>query len=138
MFFRRQQMEKIKTALFNAKTKLAQMAPEMQSMAPELDSDINLAINDLNQGPPQIETFAKPESKISLKDSNGVIHSFAVEIKSSKNGSIPDTELMSKILQAIEGRTTSEMSNVSEYGNGEPQRFEVVSFKYERKDEKSK
>lgn len=132
-------MEKIKTALYNAKARLAQMTPEIApDMTSGLSNDINLAIKDLNQGPAQIESFAKPEARVLQKDSGGVVHSFAVEIKSTKNGSIPDTELMSKILEAIEGRTTSEMSNVSEYSTEEPQRFEVVSFKYERKDEKAK
>ena len=126
-------MEKVKKALYNAKTKVAQIDPG-------LEKDINLAINDISPTPsPKIAPYAKMEPKVTVKDNAGVVHSFAVEIKSSKNGSIPDTELMSKILQAIEGRTTSEMSNVSEFGYGEePQRFEVVSFKYERKDEKSK
>lgn len=125
-------MEKLTKALYNAKAKVAQVDPT-------LESDINYAINDLNKAPLKIEPYAKMEPKVTVKDSGGVVHSFAVEIKSSKNGSIPDTELMSKILQAIEGRSTSEMSNISEYAAGEePQRFEVVSFKYERKDEKSK
>jgi hypothetical protein len=62
------------------------------------------------------------------------VHSFAVEIKAKHSGPIPDTQLMSKILQAVE----SHSDNVSEYASGdEPgNSFEVVSFKYERRDDK--
>jgi hypothetical protein len=67
-----------------------------------------------------------------VKDSDGTLHSFAVEIKSSKNGPIPDTQLMSKILEAVEGSNTNEFSA----GGEEPTKFEVVSFKYERRDSK--
>lgn len=80
---------------------------------------------------PSIESYAKP-ARVTVKEDNGTVHSFAVEVKSSKNGSIPDTQLMSKILQAIEGSNTHNMSTDGE----EPVSFEVVSFKYERRDNK--
>jgi hypothetical protein len=91
---------------------------------------VNPAVNPL-EGNPKIESFAKPSS-VTVKDDSGTVHSFAVEIKSSKNGPIPDTQLMSKILQAVEGSNTNEFSSDGE----EPVKFEVVSFKYERRDNK--
>ena len=125
-------MNKLSKVQYNSKRRLAQVDPGFYP-------DINLAVNDMSNDPsPMIAPYAKPKANVTVKDSGGVIHSFAVEIKSSKNGSIPDTELMSKILQAIEGRSDEGISNISEMSNEEPQRFEVVSFKYERKDDKSK
>jgi hypothetical protein len=91
---------------------------------------VNPAVNPLGESP-KIESFAKPAS-VTVKDDNGTVHSFAVEIKSSKNGPIPDTQLMSKILQAVEGSNSNEFSSDGE----EPVKFEVVSFKYERRDNK--
>ena len=91
---------------------------------------VNPAVNPLD-GNPKIESFARPAS-VNIKDDSGTVHSFAVEIKSSKNGPIPDTQLMSKILQAVEGSNTNEFSSDGE----EPVKFEVVSFKYERRDNK--
>lgn len=94
------------------------------------DIQVNPTINPLGENP-KIESFAKPAS-VNIKDDSGTVHSFAVEIKSSKNGPIPDTQLMSKILQAVEGSNTNEFSSDGE----EPVKFEVVSFKYERRDNK--
>lgn len=103
---------------------------ENSTIPMDQDLKINPTINTL-EGNPKIESYAKPAS-VSLKDDSGTVHSFAVEIKSSKNGPIPDTQLMSKILQAVEGSNTNEFSNDGE----EPVKFEVVSFKYERRDGK--
>ena len=100
------------------------------SMPMDQELKINPAVNPL-EGNPKIESFARPAS-VNIKDDSGTVHSFAVEIKSSKNGPIPDTQLMSKILQAVEGSNTNEFSNDGE----EPVKFEVVSFKYERRDGK--
>jgi hypothetical protein len=96
---------------------------------------VNELINDLNLNP-QISSFAKPKPSFEIKDSDGTVHSFAVEIKSSHNGPIPDTQLMSRILQAIEGKGTSEFSNVNEFASEDSPKFEVVSFKYERREDK--
>ena len=86
---------------------------------------------------PKIETFAKPKANISLVEDNGTVHSFAVEIKSNQDGPIPDTQLMSKILQAIESHNGNS-NDVSEMASGNLPSFEVVSFKYERREDKKK
>ena len=100
----------------------------------DMELKVNPSVNSLGTNP-EIETFAKPSSSVMVKDSDGTLHSFAVEIKSSKNGPIPDTQLMSKILQAVESHSDS----TSEFASGdEPEgnSFEVVSFKYERREDK--
>ncbi len=98
-------------------------------------------VNDMTYVPeqnPNIEQFAKPRAKVTLKDDEGTVHSFAVEIKSNQDGPIPDTQLMSKILQAIESHGNSS-NEISEMASGsEPLKFEVVSFKYERREDKKK
>lgn len=124
----------------NKRRRLAQMMDgtmdidnyQMDNSAIPVDQDlkINPTINTL-EGNPKIESYTRPSS-VTVKDDSGTVHSFAVEIKSSKNGPIPDTQLMSKILQAVEGSNTNEFSNDGE----EPVKFEVVSFKYERRDGK--
>lgn len=127
-------MDRLINTLKKASTRIAQVNPD-------LSADINYAVNDLSipkEPSTMIESYAKPTSKISVRDNGGIIHSFSVEIKSDKNGSIPDTELMSKILQAIEGRSNAEFDNTNEFASGSPQKFEVVSFKYERKEERGK
>lgn len=106
-------------------------AMDMEPMPRDSELKVNPSINPLGTNP-QIENFAKPTSSVVVKDSDGTIHSFAVEIKSSKNGPIPDTQLMSKILEAVEGSNTNEFAS----DGGEPTKFEVVSFKYERRDGK--
>jgi hypothetical protein len=45
---------------------------------------------------------------------------------------------MSKILQAVEDQNFSSDENTSEFAQGKPTKFEVVSFKYERRDDKKK
>ena len=100
-----------------------------------VNPQINEMVHDLNLNP-NISSFAKPKPSFEIKDSDGTIHSFAVEIKSSHNGPIPDTQLMSRILQAIEGKSTSEFSNVNEFASEDSPSFEVVSFKYERREDK--
>ena len=127
-------MDRLINTLKKASNKVAQMRPD-------LATDINYAVNDLSETKDpstMIESYAKPTSNITVKDNNGVVHSFSVEIKSDKNSSIPDTELMSKILQAIEGHSVSEFDNANEMSSRSPQKFEVVSFKYERKEERGK
>lgn len=100
-----------------------------ENAMPEFEHKVSEPIN-TNDSSPLIESYAKPAS-VTVKDDSGTVHSFAVEVKSSKNGPIPDTQLMSKILQAIEG------SNTKDFADGqEPTSFEVVSFKYERRDGK--
>jgi hypothetical protein len=90
-------------------------------------------------GNPKIESFAKPRANVSVVNDSGTIHSFAVEIKASKDGPIPDTQLMSKILEAIESQSNMSEDVTSEYSAGkEMPKFEVVSFKYERRDDKKK
>jgi len=104
---------------------------DQTEMPRDMELNVNPSVNNLGTNP-EIETFAKPSSSVVVKDGDGTLHSFAVEIKSSKNGPIPDTQLMSKILEAVEGSNTNEFSA----GGEEPTKFEVVSFKYERRDSK--
>ena len=104
---------------------------DQAEMPRDMELNVNPSVNNLGTNP-EIETFAKPSSSVVVKDGDGTLHSFAVEIKSSKNGPIPDTQLMSKILEAVEGSNTNEFSA----GGEEPTKFEVVSFKYERRDSK--
>jgi hypothetical protein len=100
-----------------------------ENAMPEFENKVSETVN-IDDASPLIESYAKPAS-VTVKDDSGTIHSFAVEVKSSKNGPIPDTQLMSKILQSIEG------SNTKDFADGqEPTSFEVISFKYERKDGK--
>lgn len=122
----------------NRRQVYSQMMGEMDNypmdnteMPRDMDLNVNTSVNPIATNP-KIETFAKPSSSVVVKDSDGTIHSFAVEIKSSKNGPIPDTQLMSKILEAVEGSNTNEFASNGE----EPTKFEVVSFKYERRDGK--
>jgi hypothetical protein len=63
-----------------------------------------------------------------------------LQLKSKQvDGPIPDTQLMSKILQAIEDQSNVSEDMTSEYASGqEMPKFEVVSFKYERRDDKKK
>ena len=127
-------MNKLAETLLEVRKRVAQANPEIAE-------SIDNSLSDLDTNPmvstnmnPQIETFAKPKASVSLVDDNGTIHSFSVEIKASKNGPIPDTQLMSKILQAIE--TQSDNGDTNEMSSGESTKFEVVSFKYERRDDK--
>ncbi len=120
-------MEKIIQALRSAKKKVAQVNPM-------LGQDINNTINSMDAYP-QIETFAKPKVNVVQTSDDGTVHSFAVEIKAKHNGPIPDTQLMSKILQAVENHSDS----TSDFATGdapEGNSFEVVSSKYERREDK--
>ena len=122
-------MNKTIKALKEAKMKVAQTNPE-------LGNEINTMLNEVNDGMnPNIETYARPRINVtqSNESSDGLVHSFSVEIKTLKNGPIPDTQLMSKILQSIENHSTSQYADGMEDGGNE---FEVVSFKYERREDK--
>lgn len=122
-------MNKTIKALKEAKMKVAQTNPE-------LGNEINTMLNEVNDGMnPNIETYAKPRINVtqSNESSDGLVHSFSVEIKTLKNGPIPDTQLMSKILQSIENHSTAQYADGMEDGGNE---FEVVSFKYERREDK--
>ena len=122
-------MDTIKDTLNKMKTRVAQLDPT-------LGSEVSDMVNYMDQNP-SIETFAKPKSRVTQIEDNGTIHSFVVEIKSNQDGPIPDTQLMSKILQAIESHNTP-AREMNEMSTVEPQKFEVVSFKYERREEKRK
>jgi hypothetical protein len=120
-------MEKIIQALRSAKNKVSQINPM-------LGEDINNALGSYDSMP-KIETFAKPRVNVMQSSDEGTVHSFAVEIKAKHNGPIPDTQLMSKILQAVESHSDS----TSDFATGdapEGNSFEVVSFKYERREDK--
>ena len=120
-------MEKIIQALRSAKNKVSQINPM-------LGEDINNTLGSYDSMP-KIETFAKPRVNVMQSSDEGTVHSFAVEIKAKHNGPIPDTQLMSKILQAVESHSDS----TSDFATGETSEgnsFEVVSFKYERREDK--
>ena len=120
-------MEKIIQALRSAKNKVSQINPM-------LGEDINNTLGSYDSMP-KIETFAKPRVNVMQSSDEGTVHSFAVEIKAKHNGPIPDTQLMSKILQAVESHSDS----TSDFATGdasEGNSFEVVSFKYERREDK--
>ena len=125
----------------NKNYKVSQMSDDVLNMEDQLNNGslpVNQTINDMGLSN-QIESFAKPNSDITVKDDSGTVHSFAVEVKSSKNGPIPDTQLMSRILQAIENNNSSEFKNVNQYASeADMPKFEVVSFKYERRDDKKR
>ncbi len=132
-------MKKVIRLLENIKTKVAQVNPDLAQRIddvmvdePVMEDATNPMVNTMQS--PKIESFARPRPEVSLKTDDGTVHSFAVEIKAKHNGPIPDTQLMSKILQSIE----SHADNVSEYAAGDSpsNSFEVVSFKYERRDDK--
>jgi hypothetical protein len=132
-------MSSLRDKLVSIHKKIAQANPELadniDNMVTEMDT--NPMVNTL--GNPKIESFAKQRANVSVVNDSGTIHSFAVEIKASKDGPIPDTQLMSKILQAIENQSNASDDITSEYASGnEMPKFEVVSFKYERRDDKKK
>lgn len=130
-------MERIRE--MNRVIKVAEeISKRVAQMNPEISKNINDAIyeptSDMN---PKIETFARPRPSLNIKDEDGTVHSFAVEVKAKHNGPIPDTQLMSKILQAIESHSDS----TKDFATGDTpdvNSFEVVSFKYERRDDKKK
>ena len=140
-------MNRVIRVLDDIKTRVAQVNPELGSKIN--DAVLDLGANDSKDEMPTEETsfdagmnpniqpFAKPRPNVSVVGDDGTVHSFAVEIKAKHNGPIPDTQLMSKILQAIENHSDT----AKEYAAGddpESNSFEVVSFKYERRDDKKK
>lgn len=137
-------MSSLRDKLVSIHKRIAQANPELadsiDNMVTDMDTNqlgTNNMVNTL--GNPKIESFAKQRSNVSVVNDSGTIHSFAVEIKASKDGPIPDTQLMSKILQAIEDQSNVSEDMTSEYASGqEMPKFEVVSFKYERRDDKKK
>jgi hypothetical protein len=141
---RKKKMNRVIRVLDDIKTRVAQVNPELGDRIN--DAVFNLGTtapmetenSTIDTGMrPKIESFAKPRPSVSLVDEDGTVHSFAVEIKAKHNGPIPDTQLMSKILQAVESHsdTTKEFAAGDE---SEANSFEVVSFKYERRDDKKK
>ena len=137
-------MNRVIRVLDDIKTKVAQVNPELgnkindavfdMGMNEPTETEESTIDNGMN---PNIQTFAKPRPSVSVVDDDGTVHSFAVEIKAKHNGPIPDTQLMSKILQAVESHSDS----AKEFAAGneeESNSFEVVSFKYERRDDKKK
>ena len=137
-------MSSLRDKLVSIHKRIAQANPELADSIDNMvtDRDTNqLGTNNMvnTLGNPKIESFAKQRSNVSVVNDSGTIHSFAVEIKASKDGPIPDTQLMSKILQAIEDQSNVSEDMTSEYASGqEMPKFEVVSFKYERRDDKKK
>ena len=137
-------MSSLRDKLVSIHKRIAQANPELadsiDNMVTDMDTNqlgTNNMVNTL--GNPKIESFAKQRANVSVVNDSGTIHSFAVEIKASKDGPIPDTQLMSKILQAIEDQSNVSEDMTSEYASGqEMPKFEVVSFKYERRDDKKK
>ncbi len=137
-------MNRVIKILDDIKTRVAQVNPELGSKINDAVFDMGNTIpmetedSVIDTGMhPKIETFAKPRPNESVVGDDGTVHSFAVEIKAKHNGPIPDTQLMSKILQSIESH--SDKAKEFALGNdSEPNSFEVVSFKYERRDDKKK
>ena len=143
-------MNKVIRVLDEIKTRVAQVNPDlgdkindavfdMASEEPRQEGDTSMPSFDAptNIGHPKIESFAKPRPNVSVVSDDGTVHSFAVEIKAKHNGPIPDTQLMSKILQAIENHSDT-AKEFSAGDSPESNSFEVVSFKYERRDDKKK
>lgn len=136
-------MNKLAETMMSVRNKIAQTNPELAETIDNTISNLDTnPVDDIDTNPmvntslnPKIESFAKPKQNVSIVEDNGTIHSFAVEIKSSKNGPIPDTQLMSKILQAIENQS-GDGDDTQQMSAGDMPKFEVVSFKYERRDDK--
>jgi hypothetical protein len=141
---RMKEMNRVIRVLDDIRTKVAQINPEMgekindavfdMGSSTPMESENSTIDNGMH---PKIETFAKPRPNVNVVSDDGTVHSFAVEIKAKHNGPIPDTQLMSKILQAIENHSDT----AKEFAAGdepESNSFEVVSFKYERRDDKKK
>lgn len=118
--------------------KLVAIRNKVAQTNPEIADNINTMVNTMDTGNPMIEAYAKQKANVNVIEDSGTIHSFSVEIKASKDGAIPDTQLMSKILQAVEDQNFSSDESTSEFAQGKPTKFEVVSFKYERRDDKKK
>lgn len=118
--------------------KLVAIRNKVAQTNPEIADNINTMVNTMDSANPMIETYAKQRSNVNVVEDSGTVHTFSVEIKASKDGAIPDTQLMSKILQAVEDQNFNSDENTSEFAQGKPTKFEVVSFKYERRDDKKK
>ena len=118
--------------------KLIAVRNKVAQTNPEIADNINSMVNTMDNRNPMIETFAKPKASVNFVEDSGTVHSFSVEIKASKDGAIPDTQLMSKILQAVEDQNLGSGDETSEFAAGKQTKFEVVSFKYERRDDKKK
>jgi hypothetical protein len=137
-------MNRVIRVLDDIKTRVAQVNPELgnkindavfdMGMNEPMETEDSTIDNGMN---PNIQTFAKPRPEVSVVGDDGTVHSFAVEIKAKHNGPIPDTQLMSKILQAVESHSDSTKEFASG-DNADSNSFEVVSFKYERRDDKKK
>ena len=136
-------MNRVIKVLDDIKTRVAQVNPELGDKINNAVFDMGESDSLMNEGSidrdvsPKIESFARPRPNVSVVGDDGTVHSFAVEIKAKHNGPIPDTQLMSKILQAIEDHS----GNTKDFASGdapESNSFEVVSFKYERRDDKKK
>jgi len=132
-------MSSLRDKLVIVRNKIAQANPDLANNIDQMvnDYDINPMVHTPTST--KIESFAKPKASVSVVNDSGTIHSFAVEIKASKDGPIPDTQLMSKILEAIETQSNVDNEMTSDFASGnEMPKFEVVSFKYERRDDKKK
>jgi hypothetical protein len=137
-------MNRVIKVLDDIKTRVAQVNPELGNKINDAVFDLGDAVpmetenSVIDTGTkPKIESFARPRPNVSVVGDDGTVHSFAVEIKTKHNGPIPDTQLMSKILQSIENHSDT----AKEFASGddsESNSFEVVSFKYERRDDKKK
>ena len=137
-------MNRVIRVLDDIKTRVAQVNPELgnkindavfdMGMNEPMETEDSTIDNGMN---PNIQTFAKPRPEVSVVGDDGTVHSFAVEIKAKHNGPIPDTQLMSKILQAVESHSDSTKEFASG-DNADSNSFEVVRFKYERRDDKKK
>jgi hypothetical protein len=136
-------MNRVIKVLDDIKTRVAQVNPELGDKINNAVFDMGESDSLMDEGSinrdvsPKIESFARPRPNVSVVGDDGTVHSFAVEIKAKHNGPIPDTQLMSKILQAIEDHS----GNTKDFAAGdspESNSFEVVSFKYERRDDKKK
>jgi hypothetical protein len=137
-------MNRVIKVLDDIKTRVAQVNPELKSKINEAvfdmgsNSPMETENSTIETGiSPKIESFARPRPEVSVVGEDGTVHSFAVEIKAKHNGPIPDTQLMSKILQAVESHSDSTKEFASG-DNADSNSFEVVSFKYERRDDKKK
>ncbi len=137
-------MNRVIKVLDDIKTRVAQINPELSDKINDAVYDMGTTApmetedSTIDSGiRPKIESFARPRPNVSVVGDDGTVHSFAVEIKAKHNGPIPDTQLMSKILQAVENHSDT----AKEFAAGddtESNSFEVVSFKYERRDDKKK
>ena len=78
-------MSSLRDKLVSIHKKIAQANPELADNIDNMvtDMDINPMVNTM--GNPKIESFAKQKANVSVVNDSGTIHSFAVEIKASKD-----------------------------------------------------